>query len=33
MGFHFAGFALTPSAYPANWDWMIYLNLGHNDID
>ncbi len=20
MGFHFAGFALTPSAYPANWD-------------
>src|SRR5260370_27670072 len=19
MGFHFAGFALTPSAYPANW--------------
>ena len=21
MGFHFAGFALTPSKYPANWDW------------
>jgi uncharacterized protein len=21
MGFHFAGFALTPSAYPGNWDW------------
>jgi hypothetical protein len=21
MGFHFAGFALTPSAYPENWDW------------
>jgi hypothetical protein len=21
MGFHFAGFALTPSDYPANWDW------------
>ncbi len=21
MGFHFAGFALTPSAYPQNWDW------------
>ena len=20
MGFHFAGFALTPSVYPANWD-------------
>jgi hypothetical protein len=21
MGFHFAGFALTPSAYAQNWDW------------
>jgi hypothetical protein len=21
MGFHFAGFALTPSAYPQNWEW------------
>ncbi len=21
MGFHFAGFALTPSEYPQNWDW------------
>lgn len=21
MGFHFAGFALTPSPIPANWDW------------
>jgi len=21
MGFHFAGFALTPSAYPENWNW------------
>jgi hypothetical protein len=21
MGFHFAGFALTPSAVPANWPW------------
>jgi len=21
MGFHFAGFALTPSDYPQNWDW------------
>jgi hypothetical protein len=26
MGFHFAGFALTPSKYPANWDWY------HNDF-
>ncbi|MGN6438590.1 MAG: ThuA domain-containing protein [Agriterribacter sp.] len=21
MGFHFAGFALTPSAFPQNWNW------------
>jgi hypothetical protein len=21
MGFHFAGFALTPSEFPQNWDW------------
>jgi uncharacterized protein len=21
IGFHFAGFALTPSDFPANWDW------------
>lgn len=21
MGFHFAGFALTPSDFPQNWDW------------
>jgi uncharacterized protein len=21
MGFHFAGFALTPSDFPADWDW------------
>src|SRR5688572_12282181 len=21
MGFHFAGFALTPSAFPQNWPW------------
>jgi hypothetical protein len=26
MGFHFAGFALTPSAVPQNWDWY------HNDF-
>lgn len=28
MGFHFAGFALTPSAYPANWDWYHETFLG-----
>ena len=28
MGFHFAGFALTPSAYPANWDWYHNTLLG-----
>jgi hypothetical protein len=28
MGFHFAGFALTPSAYPANWDWYQNSFLG-----
>ena len=26
IGFHFAGFALTPSAYPQDWDWY------HNDF-
>jgi len=26
MGFHFAGFALTPSDFPQNWDWY------HNDF-
>jgi hypothetical protein len=26
MGFHFSGFALTPSKYPQNWDWY------HNDF-
>lgn len=26
LGFHFAAFALTPSAYPQNWDWY------HNDF-
>jgi len=26
MGFHFSAFALTPSAYPENWDWY------HNDF-
>ncbi len=28
MGFHFAGFALTPSDYPSNWDWYHYTFLG-----
>ena len=26
MGFHFSAFALTPSAFPQNWDWY------HNDF-
>ena len=28
MGFHFAAFALTPSAYPQNWDWYHQKFLG-----
>ncbi len=28
MGFHFAAFALTPSTYPANWDWYHNVFLG-----
>ncbi|GAB3165969.1 hypothetical protein GCM10027291_10450 [Telluribacter humicola] len=28
MGFHFAAFALTPSAYPQNWDWYHNEFLG-----
>jgi uncharacterized protein len=28
MGFHFAGFALTPSKYPQNWDWYHDQFLG-----
>lgn len=28
MGFHFAAFALTPSAYPQNWDWYHNRFLG-----
>ena len=28
MGFHFAGFALTPSEYPENWDWYHNRFLG-----
>ena len=28
IGFHFAGFALTPSQYPQNWDWYHNTFLG-----
>ncbi len=28
MGFHFCAFALTPSAYPQNWDWYHINFLG-----
>src|SRR5882757_1049031 len=28
MGFHFAAFALTPSAVPQNWDWYHEQFLG-----
>jgi type 1 glutamine amidotransferase len=28
VGFHFAGFALTPSKYPQNWDWYHNEFLG-----
>jgi len=28
MGFHFAGFALTPSGVPQNWDWYHKKFLG-----
>jgi hypothetical protein len=28
IGFHFAGFALTPSAYPQNWNWYHEEFLG-----
>ena len=28
LGFHFAGFALTPSKYPQNWDWYHQDFLG-----
>ena len=31
MGFHFAGFALTPSAYPQNWDWYHNEFLGSGE--
>lgn len=28
MGFHFSAFALTPSAFPQNWDWYHNTFLG-----
>ncbi len=28
MGFHFAGFALTPSDFPQNWDWYHNVFIG-----
>jgi uncharacterized protein len=28
MGFHFSAFALTPSAFPQNWDWYHIQFLG-----
>lgn len=28
LGFHFSGFALTPSAYPQNWDWYHQQFIG-----
>ncbi len=28
LGFHFAGFALTPSAYPQNWNWYHNTFIG-----
>ena len=31
MGFHFSAFALTPSAYPQNWDWYHNQFLGSGE--
>lgn len=31
MGFHFAGFALTPSDYPQDWDWYHNQFLGSGE--
>jgi uncharacterized protein len=31
IGFHFAGFALTPSAFPQNWDWYHNQCLGSGE--
>jgi uncharacterized protein len=31
IGFHFAGFALTPSEFPQNWDWYHNKFLGSGE--
>jgi len=31
IGFHFSGFALTPSDYPQNWDWYHNTFLGSGE--
>lgn len=31
MGFHFSAFALTPSAFPQNWDWYHEKFLGSGE--
>lgn len=31
MGFHFSAFALTPSAYPQDWDWYHNIFLGSGE--
>ena len=31
MGFHFAGFALTPSDFPQNWNWYHHEFLGSGE--
>jgi hypothetical protein len=31
IGFHFSGFALTPSAYAQNWDWYHNIFLGSGE--
>lgn len=33
MGFHFAAFALSQSAYPQNWDWYHYAFLGSGQYE
>ena len=32
MGFHFAGFALTPSKFPQNWNWYHQQFLGSGEF-